>query len=42
MEAFEQTLSHEKDEDVVFCKTLIIGTVVNNFIKRNEMLCKEH
>ena len=38
MEAFEQTLSLQKHGDVGFVKTPIIGTVANNFIKRNEIL----
>ena len=38
MEAFEQTLSLQKDGDGGFVKTPIIGTAAYNFIKRNEIL----
>ena len=37
-EAFEQTLTLQKDGDGGFVKTPIIGTVANKFMKRNEIL----
>ena len=37
MEAFEQTLSLQKDGDVSFVKTPVIGTFVNE-LNRNEIL----
>ena len=38
MEAFEQTLSLQKDGLEVFVKILVIGTVVYNCIKGNKIL----
>ena len=38
VEAFEQTLSLQKDGDGSFVKIADIGTVAYNFKKRNEML----
>ena len=38
MEAFEQTLSLQKDGDGGFVKIPVFGTVAYNFIKRNEIL----
>ena len=38
MEAFEQTLSLQKVGDGVFDKIPVIGTIANNFRKRNEIL----
>ena len=38
MEAFEQTLSLQKDGDGGFCKIPLIGTVAYNFIKGNKIL----
>ena len=37
MEAFEQTLSLQKDGDGGFCKNTSYGTVVYNFIKGNKI-----
>ena len=38
MEAFEQTLSLQKDRDGGFVKTLVISAVPYNFIKGNKIL----
>ena len=38
MEAFEQTLSLQKDGDGGFVKIPVIGTVAYNFIKGNKIL----
>ena len=38
MEAFEQTLSLQKDGDGGFVEIPVIGTVAYNFIKRKEIL----
>ena len=38
MEAFEQTLSLQKDRDGGFVKIPVIGTVAYNFIKGNKIL----
>ena len=38
MEAFEQTVSLQKDGDRGVVKIPVIGTVAHNFIKRNKKL----